>query len=279
LSVKKNKAKRNRYVKKKGRMAKRLAFPGKTMAILSIVTLMGFSFIFCHDLLTQCDYFKAKRIIVKGAHKISRKQVLYQARISEGVNILSVNLSLTRNLLLAHPLVSNALVSREVPDGITIKITEHVSLAIIDLGRKFVVNMQGEIYKEQDETVPVNLPVISGLKFSDLNVNGHTQSILFNAVIQVLKLGIQPGSILPNSRVSNLEVDREMGITIYSLDQVKAVRIGYNNYKSKFDKLRRILLYVKKIKGFSRLESVDLSNLNRIIVNPVITKTRTHKEV
>jgi hypothetical protein len=45
--------------------------------------------------------------------------------------------------------------------------------------------------------------------------------------------------------------------------------------------LKDVLFYLKKNGGFSRLESIDLNNLNRIVVNPAKMESvvKGHKEV
>jgi cell division protein FtsQ len=123
--------------------------------------------------------------------------------------------------------------------------------------------------------------VISGLEFSDINVKGETRSIPFDAVMKILALGQHSGSVLPCSTIKKIQVDREMGLTIYAFDHIREIKIGYNNYPDKYAMLKDVLFYLKKNDGFSRLESIDLNNLNRIVVNPakIDSATKGHKEV
>jgi hypothetical protein len=72
-----------------------------------------------------------------------------------------------------------------------------------------------------------------------------------------------------------------MGLTIYAFDHIREIKIGYNNYQDKYAMLKDVLFYLEKNGEFSRLESIDLNNLNRIVVNPVKIESaaRDHKEV
>jgi cell division protein FtsQ len=76
-------------------------------------------------------------------------------------------------------------------------------------------------------------------------------------------------------------VDREIGLTVYAFDRIKAIKIGYDDYTDKYAKLKNVLLFLKKGDGFSHLESIDLNNLNRIVVNPIRIESpaEDHKEV
>ncbi len=266
---------------KRNKMSKRFVLGLKLTAVGTALVFVSLLFVFSYDFLTQCDYFKAQGLMVIGTHRLTQKQVLQQANITNGVNIFSVNLSNVRKRLLAHSWIENAEVRRELPSGINIRIKEQKPLAVLDLGRKFIINTHGEIFKEMDKADHCNLPMISGLEFSDINVKGELRSIPFDAVMKILGLGQKPESVLPYSLIKIIHVDREMGLTIYAFDHIREIKIGYDNYPDKYAMLKDVLFYLKKNGGFSRLESIDLNNLNRIVVNPAKMESvvKGHKEV
>ena len=286
MSGRKRKRIRKNYYKnsgaiKRNKMSKRFVLGLKLTAVGTALVFVSLLFVFSYDFLTQCDYFKAQGLMVIGTHRLTQKQVLQQANITNGVNIFSVNLSNVRKRLLAHSWIENAEVRRELPSGINIRIKEQKPLAVLDLGRKFIINTHGEIFKEMDKADHCNLPMISGLEFSDINVKGELRSIPFDAVMKILGLGQKPESVLPYSLIKIIHVDREMGLTIYAFDHIREIKIGYDNYPDKYAMLKDVLFYLKKNGGFSRLESIDLNNLNRIVVNPAKMESvvKGHKEV
>ena len=272
---------KNSLARKRAKIIQRAAACFKIIAGIAIVATMSIIFILCHDFLTQCDYFKAIDLTVEGANKLSYKQAIKQAQINEGMNIFSINLSTIRKNLLAHPWISEAEVRRELPNVINIKIYEHKPLAIIDLGRKFLINNHGELFKEKTVSDPDNLPVITGLEFSDINVSAKPGSIYFNAVMDVLRLGQKSESIIPNRLIKKIQVDREIGITLYAFDREKLIKLGYNNFSGKYNRLRNVLYYINKQRGFQDFESIDLNNINRIVINPIRIESPAidHKEV
>ena len=272
---------KNSDARKRNKMLKRFVFGLKLMVVGTALVFVSLLFVFSYDFLTQCDYFKAKELMVNGAHRLTQNQVLQQANITTGVNIFSVNLSKVRKRLLAHSWIEDAEVRRELPSGINIRVKEQKPLAVLDLGRKFIINTHGEVFKEMDKTDQCNLPMISGLEFSDINVKGESRSIPFDAVMKILGLGQKPESVLPYSLIKKIHVDREMGLTIYAFDHIREIKIGYNNYPDKYAMLKDVLFFLEKNGGFSRLESIDLNNLNRIVVNPakIESAAKDHKEV
>jgi len=266
---------------KRNKVLKRFVFSLKLTIVGTALVFVSLLFVFSYDFLTQCDYFKAEELMVIGTHRLTQKQVLKQANITNDVNIFSVNLSKVRKRLLAHSWIEDAEVSRELPSGINIRVKEQKPLAVLDLGRKFIINTHGEIFKEMDKADHCNLPIISGLEFSDINVKGEVRSIPFEAVMKILGLGQDSGSVLPCKLIKRIHVDREMGLTLYAFDHIREIKIGYNNYPDKYAMLKDVLYYLEKNGGFSRLESIDLKNLNRIVVNPakIESAAKGRKEV
>ncbi len=255
-------------------------------------------FVFVHDVITQCDYFKANRLKIEGGPRLNHEQIIAVARVKKGVNILSVNLSMARRRLLAHPWIAEAEVRREIPSGLHIRVREHVPLAIVELDRKYLINENGQVFKELTAADPANLPLVSGLELSDIRRVGQTKTVVlqhstaaprqsaskgslnrpFEAVMQVLLMGKQARGILSNRQIKHILVDREIGITLKVFKQMKTVVLGYHNYPLKFRMFKNILTYGKQRRSFPDFNRIDLNNVNRIVVNPVI-QGGDHKEV
>ena len=260
---------------------KRMFF--KAAAGLAVLCIMSTGFVLIYDFITQCDYFKAKSLTITGNHMFSDKQIISQTDLKKGVNIFSVNLSTVQKRLQAHPWIEEAEISRELPSGIKIRIKEHKAVAIVDFGRRFLINNKGEIFKEWSSGDPGILPVINGLRYSDISItpklrshgSGKSNMALymkersnpFDAVMDVLRLGQRAESVLPNKLIRQIMVDREIGITIYAFSKIKEIKLGYENYADKYDLLKKVLLYIKNINNFQDLVSIDLNNFNRVVVN------------
>ncbi len=248
---------------------------------LLLVATMSFAFIFGYDLFTQSDYFGTQKIKVKGCERLDRQEVIDQAKLELGMNIFSVNLATTRKRLLAHPWIAEADVSREIPESIYIRIREHEPLAVIDMGRKFLLNRKGEIFKEWHLADPASLPFVYGLSFSDLNVGSRPVNRPFKAVMSVLKLGLQSNSIMANRNIKSIHVDKDIGLTVYAANRLGALKLGYGDYSDKYKRLEEVLSYLEQKEQISAMKSIDLNNPDRIVVNLNMDKSPAvgHKEV
>ena len=269
---------------------------GGMAALIAVSSL----FVFTYDVLTQCDYFKASSLKIEGIHHLTEKEIVEQAHLSKDTNILAVNLSMVRKRLMAHAWIADAEVRREIPSGLFIRIKEYRPLAVVDLGNKYVINEQGRIFKEWTASDPDTLPLISGLELADIKIYNKITSadpqhlamqkerlqrsaageLPFEAVMQVLTLGMQASSILPNQKIRHIRVDRQSGITIEAFNQMKTIVLGYHDYPLKYTMLKNIMAYRNRGRGFPDFNRIDLNNVNRIVVNPVNeTPSGDHKEV
>jgi cell division protein FtsQ len=236
---------------------------------------------------TQSPHFTARQIQVEGARRLPARTVASIAGVHAGINVLSVNLSAARRRLLAHPWVAEAEVRRELPSGLQIRVREHTAAAVVDLGRKFLLNEQGEIFKEWDAADPSGLPVVSGLKPADLRVADRSGAATevpaalgpavpdrpalsrpMEAVLQVLALGREKDSVLPVEQISAVRVDRELGLTLLAYDDAKSIRLGYDDYIAKYRLLADLLAFFRTQPGRAEVTRVDLTDAGRVIVNP-----------
>ena len=263
------------------------------VAGLTMLIATSCFFVLIHDVITQCDYFKTKRLNIEGLQRLTTKKIIRQARLRKGMNIMAVNLTVVRKRLIAHPWIAEAEVRREIPSGLKIRIKEHAPLAIVNLDRKYLINEQGQIFKEWTASDPDTLPLINGMQLADFSVHGETTDPVgqravgqtkgsqntrlntrpFEAVMQVLILGKQRRSILPNHKIKKIRVDREIGITVEAFKHMKTIVLGYQNYPLKYAMLKNILKYRKQKRNFPNFDRIDLNNVNRIVVNPVRLKT------
>ena len=246
-----------------------------TVGALGLMAL-SLSFIFIHDVVTQCDFFRAKKITIAGLHRLSEQQVMQQSRIEPNANILSVNLELARKRLLRHPWIAEARVSRELPDTIVIVIREQEPLAVLDLGGKFIINTRGEVFKAWEQKDSNDLPLVTGLAFSDIRLPMDNGSSAFEALMSLLELGRMDGGAMPNNRVRRIHVDPDLGLTLYAFNEKTVVKLGYRDFPEKLRRLETLLYRYEKQQKWTGFDSIDLVNPNRVVVT--FAKGETHMD-
>ena len=63
--------------------------------------------------------------------------------------------------------------------------------------------------------------------------------------------------------------------------RVNAIRLGYGEYRTKYDRLKNILKYIDTRKRFPRIDTIDISNPDRVVLRPVmlLSSATSEKEV
>lgn len=244
------------------------------MTRLFITLFMSALFLMFYRELTERKYFESKQISVTGNERISEREIILQAGVEMGTNLVSLNLSVVRKRLLAHPWIEDAQVEWRIPSGVGITVKEHQPLAIFEIDRKYTVNLEGKIFKVWDGTEPEHLPMVEGLKFSDLGISGISQSIPFNTVMNVLTFGKSSDCVIPNEMIHRVLLDRELGITLFVIPNEKTyniseIRLGYEGYPTKYERLQDLLNYLKRQRNGMMIHSVNLTNPDRIVIAPI----------
>ena len=273
-----NQPRKNRYKKKEPvknramtlKQSIRILFKSTFLALM--IVGMSLVFIFIHDVLTQCDYFKAEMITVEGGQRLTPEQILKTADIVEGVNLICLNLKTVRKRLLAHPWIAEADIRRIFPGSIAIRIREQEPIAVLDFGKQFFINKDGVIFKEAQASEIPGMPVMSGIEYSDWKTSETPGSPVFVSVLEILNIGRSSETILPNTIIKNINVDREIGLTLETDGPVRTIQLGYGGYWKKYSRLEKILSYVEQNGEFTFIEEIDLRNPDHIVARPGIEK-------
>lgn len=261
---------KNRYKKraqqKRRRLWGRLLMGAKLFTLVAILLAASAVFMVGYAAVTQSDYFSTRSIQIRGYTRLSEDEVLRQSGIQSGENLLAINLKLVRKRLLAHPWISSASVAREIPNTIRISISEHHALAVLDLGRKFIINNQGRIFKEHAKTDPQKLPLVTGIVYADISLGDDHLTPAMQVLMEVLALSKTKNSILPYHQIRKLHMDTEMGVTLGVWQEERKIKLGLSRYQYKYGQLKKLLPHLKynpKWKGF---QLIDLTNPDRIVV-------------
>jgi cell division protein FtsQ len=280
-SIRKNQFKKNKQADRV-RLRNRAVFVAKGMLGVMALVATSLAFIFLYDYFTQTPHFQVRRIVVTGMQRLSRQQVMQIAGVGRQTNILSVNLATTRKRLLADPWVAEATVSREIPSGLRMHIREEIPLALLDMGAggRFLVNPAGQVFKRWEDADNPALPRVQGLDPADLPVGGMPASEAFDAVMTLFRLAGEKDSPLPLSDIRHILMDREIGATVYTGENNRAVKLGFGRYREKCQALGRLMSRLRRDRRLTRYTAIDLFDVNRIVVTlaSVDPSSSDHKE-
>jgi len=268
--AKKKQIRKNRFKKDHGKARQKIV--GRFMVGLKLIALvavlMGFSALFMvgYAAVTHTDYFRIESIKVRGLSRLTEAAIMTQAKIRTGDNLLAVNLGLVRKRLLAHPWIATARVSREIPATICIEITEHQALAVLDLGRKFLINTNGRVFKEHSADDPQTLPLVTGIAYADMSLGDDALSPAMAAVVQVLQVSQARTSPIAYAQIQEVHMDSEMGVALTAWQDQRRIKLGFAPFESKYQRIKKLLPYLRHSSKWQGFDTIDANNPDRIVV-------------
>lgn len=266
--------KRNRKLKPKKTTRKPRRNPlsfGFIFSIFRIMSLVGFvmilsaGFVFCHDIILQLSYFRIKNVDVTGMTRITRDYVLEKTEIKPGKNIFAVNEPKAKKLLESVAWIESAQVIKKLPGEIGITVNERMPLALIDFDEFYIVDSKGNIFKKFEDGDPDSLPIISGIAYQDTIDPGSEGSYLWKDILAILEKGAEAEAVIPSAKIKRITIDYQMGITI-SMKDGPLIKMGSKDLDKKLERISKILHDKSNKIDYSTIESINLQNINRIIV-------------
>ncbi|MEJ2037308.1 MAG: FtsQ-type POTRA domain-containing protein [Desulfosarcinaceae bacterium] len=270
MSAKTTKQRKNRYKKKpvfeRTRIVRRLAAGLKVGGLIALLLAVSALFMAGYAAVTQSDYFRTESIQVHGNSRLTKDAVITQALLSPGENVLAVNLHLVRKRLLAHPWIASARVVREIPGTLHLYIKEQQPLAVLDLGRKFIINSHGRIFKELADDDLQPLPLVRGIGYADISLGKDVLGPAMQAVLDVLSIARRHKDVLGCEDIARIDYDAELGLTLTLREDGKKIRLGKDQLKEKYSRLGKLLLYLHREEQWRGFKTIDLNNADRVVV-------------
>jgi cell division protein FtsQ len=239
---------------------------------LALITLVGLSaglVVGYHQLLT-CSMFCIKdinNIQIEGTKRLSRDTILHQARLGQGANLLAIRPGRIEHLLMTHPWIAKAEVSRRWPHSLLIRVHERNPVALAQIGEElFYVDRQGMLFKPLSPGDPHNFPVITGLGVNQFNHPEGSQPEVLTQVFQLLTLLKKAPAPLNLANVSEVHVDLERGLTLYANGVGAPLDLGLNNHAEKLEKFAKLWPVLVQKGLLARVERINLNYPRRALV-------------
>jgi len=270
-----NQATYNSYPRKK-----RVCLKGPFLFTILLIVLSALC-IFVYDCLIAMPYFETKDIQISGNQYLTKTQILECANLKPSENIIDINPVKIHQQLLQAPWIASARVYREFPNALNIEIKEKKPLAILLFQEPLIIDTQGRVIKKQSPSDPKDLPVVTGVSYTDLSQYNEPLSQKMILIIRVLTEKKQTLGLPQNMDISHVHIDTHFGITVWlnKTDGELEILLGVDNFKKKFYRLRKILTYFQYQKKHQQIEYIDINNLDRIIVRPLEINNSDGKEV
>ena len=215
------------------------------------------------QVLLESGYFAVNKVRVEHQSKVSEGDILAASDIHTGDGIFDLDLHLIGRKIEENPWIAKAEVERAFPDEVIIRVAEREPQAIADLGYLYYVDAKGEIFKLLDSSDSLDFPVITGIdREYMLNHPDEVHEKLRQALrlMQVLR-GRERFNL---EDVSEIFIDPQQGLTVYTLVGGVPIHIGHGDFDYKLQRLEQV--YQDLEPRLAALEYIDLNVVDRVIV-------------
>lgn len=245
----------------------------KCIITVAFVSILSLASIFTYDFITQSDFFNITKIEFSGTNQVLKEDILQLANLTGDENIFGLNLFTIEKRIASHPWIQSADVKRNFDFVLFISIIEQKPLAIVKIENlvEILINTRGKPFKEHNPLKDhmSDLPVITGIDLISSNNQYMFNGILFNAIMDFL-------SVEGSGNVKQIKGDKNTGIAIETADiynQLSSensgtiqIRLGFNNFKAKLKKAKRISEYIDKNFPERTICTMDLFNIEKVFI-------------
>lgn len=186
--------------------------------------------------------FLLKTIEVSGVERLSEEDVLEASGVSANMNIFDVEILQVEESVEAMPWVKEALVERELPDTLRVRIDEwSPEMVLVDSGYQLVGD-NGKVFKTIDPQDNVDellaLPILTGLTSSDLERESGRE--LFHEAKVALQ-AFRAEGLEEFVALSEVHVDPVLGVSLVAMDGGCEIRLGTGKMPERMKRLRIVL--------------------------------------
>lgn len=232
--------------------------------LLIIVIICGLSTCFTvgYYYFLYAPYLQIKHVKITGCNKLTPLEILEGAKINTPTNTLLVPTDAINERLRKYPWVDEIRLKRLFPDKLEIKISERRPVAIVYLDAPYYIDRGGTIFKKIAHNDSTGYPIITGI---DRCRYSKDEGILLSHALDLIEWIVDSDREDP-IQVSEVHVDRDLGLTLYTLDTRIQVEMGVDGFREKYAYLRRLLTFMQKNGGCGNITWINLNCGERIFV-------------
>jgi cell division protein FtsQ len=255
---------------RRSRISRRVRWVLFALGVLLPVAVAGY-FLATFALTSPCFILSSPEdIAVVGNRFVSREEVLgalglpLTGNFKAGTNVFRISLDAKRRLVETLPWVRTGAVTRILPHGLLVHITERTPVAFATLGgRVSLVDGDGMLL-EKPESGVFDFPVISGLENLASMEERRSRLALYQEFMQQLgREAARPGWMISEVDLTDPE---DLKALLILGQQTVQVHFGHQDFLERFRSFLSLLPELRK--SNTKFDSVDLRYRNQIVVNP-----------
>jgi len=210
--------------------------------------------------------FETRDFRVEGLKYLSATEVVKASGLVAGADLFSVDPARARQMLLLHPRIAAASVSRRFPHGVTLSIEERLPVLLVKHGEPWELDTGGVLLPPLAEGVVADVPMLVGPELQRLAAGTQVQSPeIERGLAWVHALGRRELQL--GGQISEVDVSDPRSTALTLLSGTRVLSPAWPPDMRLLSALRVVLADLQQ-RG-TLAQEVDLRFENQVIVRPV----------
>lgn len=238
-----------------GRRALAVGLTGlKVLGVVVLVGGLGTGGFFGYRKVMASTYFRVKELRLEGTSRAPTAELLRLVEGARGQSIFRVSLNELARTLVSHPWIREARVERQLPSTLKVRLVEEEPRALLALGHLYLVNAEGQVFKQATTEEADGLVAITGIsRLTYLNEPATAQARMRTALSALAQY--QTG---PRPPLSEVRVSATGEVSFFLKERGAALRFGTHFSDERLRRLDAVLAALGP--DVRRMQSLYLDN-------------------
>lgn len=206
-----------------------------------------------------------KEVAISGVKMVNKNEIRQLAQVVVGDRLFDLDLMLIQRNVESHPYVKNAIIERDAPSTLKIKIVERVPLAMISMNEIVYIDLEGVILPLAISQDVLDLPVLSGFP---QNISLKPGSQLKHKDLRDALDVLTVAKLVSNEvyhLISEIKLREGNDMLLYATEWGVPIIFGKGECERKLVYLETFWTEVVRTRGSQYLQYIDLRYENQIV--------------
>ncbi|MBI4208707.1 MAG: FtsQ-type POTRA domain-containing protein [Deltaproteobacteria bacterium] len=202
------------------------------------------------------EYFKLKSVTIEPSAHVSQEAVEKDLQPYLGKSIFTISLKELCKRWESNPWVEEVMVRRHLPSRLSVRFLEYRPVALLrDKEIYHYIDGHGSVFKKVGKGELMDFPIFTGVTQKAILHQDEESLLLLHRGLELLILS-QERSFPSIKEISEIQLEKGFGLTLYPMKTRVAIRFGWGQYEEKWRRLERIWRYLEK--GGRKVKYIDL---------------------
>jgi cell division protein FtsQ len=227
--------------------------------LIFIITISFFIILFFVANKWRFD-LNVEKIEVEGNRLIPAENIIKQSGVKVNSGLYDFDLTQIENNICKISYVKTAIVQRELPTTLSIKVIEREPIALISAGSLYYIDAEKKIMQYNYYKEIIDLPIITGVK-----IDSSESSPELETVVNVLKTLKKDYSDLYN-QISEISIKNNNQIVFYSNNNCVPIYVGSDDIIHKLENLNSFWKEYAIYENLKNIEFIDIRYNDQVVV-------------